>query len=86
MNVEEKIVLKPIGVVNTKAVGKEIRDKNHVSKIILQKNLIEALDGIEDFSHIFVIFWLHKISNRERETLKVHPRARQDIMSCLALG
>ena len=79
MNIEEKIALKPIGIVNTEAVGKEVRNKNHVSKILLNKNLIEALDGIEDFSHIFVIFWLHKISSRERETLKVQPRGRQDM-------
>jgi tRNA-Thr(GGU) m(6)t(6)A37 methyltransferase TsaA len=72
-------VLKPIGVVNTKAVGKEVRDKNRVSKIVLKKDLVEALDGIEDFSHIFVIFWLHKISSRERKILRVHPRGRQDM-------
>jgi tRNA-Thr(GGU) m(6)t(6)A37 methyltransferase TsaA len=73
-----KIDLKPIGFVKTKAVGKEVRDKNLISQIVFREELTEALEGIQDFSHLFVIFWLHKIEKKERETMKVHPRGRQD--------
>ena len=79
MPATEKIELKPIGFVKTKAVGKEVRDRSNVSKIILRQDLAEALDGIEDFSHLFVIFWMHEIPKEERRTMKVHPRGRMDM-------
>jgi tRNA-Thr(GGU) m(6)t(6)A37 methyltransferase TsaA len=75
----EKIELKPIGFVKTKTVGNEVRKRSNVSKIILRQDLIEALDGIGDFSHLFVIFWMHKIPKEERTTMKVHPRGRIDM-------
>jgi len=75
----EKIELKPIGFVKTKAVGKEVRDRSNVSKIILRQDLAEALDGIEDFSHLLIIFWMHEIPKEERRTMKVHPRGRRDL-------
>lgn len=79
MSATEKIELKPIGFVKTKAVGKEVRDRSNVSEIVLREDLAKALDGIEDFSHLFVIFWMHEISNEERRTVKVHPRGREDM-------
>ena len=79
MSAAEKIALKPIGFVKTKAVGKEVRDKGNVSEIVFSEGLAEALDGIEDFSHLFVIFWMHEISEEERRTMKVRPRGRRDM-------
>ncbi|MEJ2271271.1 MAG: tRNA (N6-threonylcarbamoyladenosine(37)-N6)-methyltransferase TrmO [Candidatus Bathyarchaeota archaeon] len=73
------ICLDPIGFVKTKAVGNEVRNKEVISQLILKENLIEALEGLEHFSHLFVIFWLNEISNEDRKTLKVHPRARADM-------
>jgi len=75
----EKIELKPIGFVKTKAVETKVRDRYNVSEIILRKDLTEALNGIKDFSHLFVIFWMHEISREERMTMKVHPRGRGDL-------
>ena len=74
-----KIELTPIGFVTTRAVGKKVRDKNNVSKIVFSEHLTEALNGIEEFSHLFVVFWMHKISTEERKTVKVHPRNRRDM-------
>jgi tRNA-Thr(GGU) m(6)t(6)A37 methyltransferase TsaA len=79
MTTTEKIELKQIGFVKTKAVGKEVKDRSNVSKIVLRQDLTEALDGITDFSHIFVIFWMHEISKEDRKALKVHPRGRGDM-------
>jgi len=73
------IELKPIGFVKTKAIGKEVRDKRNISEIVLHQNLKEALDGLSEFSHLFVIFWMHEISKEERKTRKVHPRGREDM-------
>jgi tRNA-Thr(GGU) m(6)t(6)A37 methyltransferase TsaA len=79
MAFEEVIVLKPIGIVRTEAVGDEVRDKSRISQIVVNSKFAEALEGIEEFSHLFVLFWLNKISNEERKTLKVHPRGRKDM-------
>lgn len=79
MSYNMKIDVKPIGFVKTKAVGKEVRDKSLVSQIVFREELTEALEGIEGFSHIFVLFWLHKIGKKERKMMKVHPQGRKDM-------
>ena len=70
--------VKSIGYVKTKAVGKEVRDKNRLSKIIIFDDYIAALEGIEDFSHIIVLFWLDRIKSK-KSLLKVHPRGRKEL-------
>lgn len=79
MSAEEKIDVKPIGFVKTKAIGKEVRDRGGVSEIVFRKDLVGALEGIEDFSHLFVVFWMHEIPKEERRIIKVHPRGRSDM-------
>jgi tRNA (adenine37-N6)-methyltransferase len=79
MPFQEKILLNPIGYVKTQAVGDEVKDKSRISQIILRDELVEALDGVDGFSHLFVLFWLHEVSNQQRMTLKVHPRGRMDM-------
>jgi len=75
----KKIELKPIGFVKTKAVGNGVRDRRNISQIVLRQDLAQALNGIQDFSHLFVIFWMHEISKEERRMMKVHPRGREDM-------
>ena len=76
---KDKYKLNPIGFVNMKSGRKEVKNRSNVSKIIIREDLTEALEGIEGFSHLFVIFWMHKITNEDRKKLKVHPRGRRDI-------
>ena len=76
---EKRIVLKPIGIVRTGAVGDEVKDKTRLSEIFIECELTSALEGITGFSHVFILFWLHEITGKERKTLKVHPRGRQDL-------
>jgi len=76
---QSKIVLEPIGVVKTTAVGDEVKDKTRISQIVLQPELTGALDGVYGFSHLFVLFWLHEIPREQRKILKVHPRGRKDM-------
>jgi tRNA-Thr(GGU) m(6)t(6)A37 methyltransferase TsaA len=76
---QEKIVLKSIGFVRTEAVGDEVKDKGRISQIVVNRELAEALEGIAEFSHLFVLFWLHEVTSEERKTLKVHPRGREDL-------
>ncbi len=79
MTYGRRILLKPIGFVKTMAVGDEVKNKNRVTDIVLNGELGEALEGIEEFSHLFVLFWLNEITSQERQTLKVHPRGREDL-------
>lgn len=74
-----KICLEPVGFVKTEAVSKEVRDKNVVSKIVFREEFTEALEGVEEFSHLFVLFWLHEMSDEDRRVMKVHPRGRSDM-------
>jgi len=79
MTFQEKIFLNPIGLVKTEAVGDEVKDKSRISQIIIRDELVEALEGVDGFSHLFVLFWLNQISNKQQKTLKVHPRGRMDM-------
>ena len=33
----------------------------------------------EEFSHLFVLFWMHEVSEAARSNMKIHPRGRKDI-------
>ena len=45
-----------------------------ISEIVIDRRLTDALDGLEEFSHIVVLFWMHKTSGEP--ALKVHPRGK----------
>ncbi len=79
MFLSSEICLEPVGFVKTEATGKEVRDKNVVSDIVFREELTEALQGVEEFSHLFVLFWLHEISDEDRNVMKVRPRGRRDM-------
>ena len=79
MSFQERIILNPIGYVKTTAKGEEIKDKASLSQIVLRDDLVEGLSGISDYSHLFVLFYLNQVSSEQRNTLKVHPRGRQDM-------
>ena len=79
MTFQDKIFLNPIGRVKTEAVGDEVKDKSRISQIIVRDELVEALAGVEGFSHLFVLFWLNQVSSKQQMTLKVHPRGRMDM-------
>lgn len=64
-----------IGTVNNSIKTRShFASENVASDIIIIPRYIRALDGIECFSHIIVVFWLHKTKIYERSIMKVHPR------------
>jgi len=79
MSYANKIVLNPIGYVKTPAEDKEVKDKSVLSQIIVRDDLVDGLSGISGFSHLFILFYLNQITVKQRGTLKVHPRGRQDM-------
>jgi len=70
------IRLDSIGLVRTKAHFEELKHGDARSEIIIERKFSKALDGIDKFSHIFVLFWMHETRKFERKLLKVHPRHR----------
>lgn len=74
----EDAAFKPIGYVKTTAVGDEVKDRNRLAQIVLRSDLAEALDGVDDFSHLIVIFHLNQKPDKPL-SLKVHPRGRADL-------
>ncbi len=71
----EPVTLKPIGMVRN-GVREPRRQEwaNVSSDIILRKELTDALNGIEGYSHVIVLFHLHRVSDEERGRTQCHPR------------
>jgi tRNA-Thr(GGU) m(6)t(6)A37 methyltransferase TsaA len=55
------IEMRPIGFVSRASPGENERDRSLVAKVVLNEDLAPALDGIEEWSHIYVIFWLDRV-------------------------
>jgi len=74
-----EIKINPIGVVHNEIKQTGYRDcKDIVSEIEIDKKWTELLDGIEEFSHIIILFWMHAVPDGPRPK-KVHPRGRTDL-------
>ncbi len=48
------------------------------SEIVLKKQYVHGLKGLSDYSHVIVLFWLHRSSNEEPEMI-VHPGNRSHL-------
>ncbi|MEE9378300.1 MAG: tRNA (N6-threonylcarbamoyladenosine(37)-N6)-methyltransferase TrmO [Candidatus Lokiarchaeia archaeon] len=57
------IQINPIGYIERKSILENNKDRSLISKIIINESLTKALDGINDFSHIYIIFWIEKITD-----------------------
>jgi tRNA-Thr(GGU) m(6)t(6)A37 methyltransferase TsaA len=68
--------MRPVGIVRTKASKDEIREKKEGirSEIEIFPQFEEALDGLEGFSHIFVVGYLNQLRAGQVGHLKVQPR------------
>ena len=51
----------------------------NLSQIVIDPEYAGILDGIEDFSHLLVLYWAHKVDDSARELTKVHPIGRKDM-------
>jgi tRNA-Thr(GGU) m(6)t(6)A37 methyltransferase TsaA len=72
--------IKTIGIVKNSV--KEPKDDNLakvVSEIIINKKYEQALDQVDGFSHIIVIYWMNRVTSAKRLKLKVHPKRRKDL-------
>jgi tRNA-Thr(GGU) m(6)t(6)A37 methyltransferase TsaA len=69
------ITLKAIGIVRNEIKQPARCDfKEVVSEIVLDSSLTEALDNLDDFSHIVIIYWMHQSIGPAPK--KVHPKGK----------
>jgi len=73
------MTLKAIGIVRSATKQPTGQDgREIVSDIVIDSSLTEALDGLDGFSHIIVLYWMHQAMSGE-VPLKVRPMGRQGI-------
>ena len=73
-----EMTLRPVGTVSNEIGGKMRHGWGRVESIItIQPELLPLLEGLEDFSHIMVLFWMHQIAGEAPR--KVHPQGREDL-------
>lgn len=53
--------------------------QNNICELVVFPEFESLLDGIEDFSHILVLYWPHLIDPERRKLKKVHPMGRKDM-------
>ena len=53
--------------------------QSSVCELVIFPEWEELLDGLEDFSHILVLYWPHLIEPQRRNLKKVHPMGRKDL-------
>jgi tRNA-Thr(GGU) m(6)t(6)A37 methyltransferase TsaA len=90
-----EMLLKPVGVVKNEVKEPilvaesgdlEWRPKegwhkwqNRVSELVIDSSLAGGLDGIENFSHLLVLYWAHRVLPEGRSFVKVHPMGKKDL-------
>ena len=61
-------------------VREEIRQSYQASsEIIINEDITDILDGIEDYSHLIVLYWAHKVPEQSRLLTQVHPMGRKEM-------
>jgi tRNA-Thr(GGU) m(6)t(6)A37 methyltransferase TsaA len=65
-------------VKSPKQTAKEIKARDLVSELIINPELVELLDGLQDFSHALVLYWPHLLPPEGRSITKVHPMGNKE--------
>ena len=71
------IKIKPLGLARNKVTKPTLPGwKDVVTEIVIDKNYANGLDGIEDYSHVIIVYWM----DQEKEChLKHHPQGKENI-------
>ena len=74
------ITLKAIGVVRN-GINQPPKHgwEEVISDIVIDSSLTEALDNLEEFSHIIVLYWMHQVTTQGQVPTKVHPMGKQEL-------
>jgi len=70
-----EIQFKPIGVIHTKASEAEVREKgDREGELEIYPEFTDGLEGIDGYSHLFVIVYFDRLRPEQIGPLKVKPR------------
>jgi len=50
-----------------------------VSDLVIHPDFEGAVNGLEEFSHLVVLLWMHRLPPEGRSTIKTHPQKRSDL-------
>ncbi len=68
----EKIELAPIGEVRNKARRPMTAGWGGVqSEIILYEEVLDCIQGLDGFSHLIILFWMHEVDDHGRQTKRI---------------
>jgi tRNA-Thr(GGU) m(6)t(6)A37 methyltransferase TsaA len=68
----------PIGVIENDFAEKVPKGwEAALHQVIIDAQWADALEGVEGFSHLYILFWLHEIPGPR--AMRVHPEDRQDL-------
>ncbi len=76
------MTLKAIGVVRNKVgqMPKSGYDWHRiVSDIVVDSSLSDALDNLDEFSHIIVLFWMHQAADTGQPPTRIHPMGKREL-------
>ena len=72
------LTMTPIGTVRNQVKTPIVKGWGKVvSDLVLEERYAEALDGLEDFSHVLVIFWMNQAG--PPKSFKDHVQGRQEL-------
>jgi len=67
-------VFSPVGVVRNAVKESQMFGWENVeSRIVVRRKLVDALDGLEGYSHVIVLFWIDRVPEEERGLTRLHP-------------
>ena len=64
------IEMTAVGFVSRDSPFEDERDRGLISKVVVDEDLTPALDGIESWSHVYVIFWIGKAEQEDDGVLQ----------------
>jgi tRNA-Thr(GGU) m(6)t(6)A37 methyltransferase TsaA len=75
-----EISMRSIGhVISPVKFPRRVKWEDLEAQVVIDPEWAEALEGIEKFSHIWVLFGLHRAAEGRRFTAKVHPMGQKDL-------
>ncbi|MBN2238536.1 MAG: tRNA (N6-threonylcarbamoyladenosine(37)-N6)-methyltransferase TrmO [Dehalococcoidales bacterium] len=77
----EELIIKPVGYVRSPVKESPVEDnwwQDLVSEIVIDESLVDALDQIDYFTYLVILYWIHK-RDRMHIALRINPKGRMDI-------
>jgi tRNA-Thr(GGU) m(6)t(6)A37 methyltransferase TsaA len=76
---EPNLVAKTGDLENRSRITRAKNDREIVSELVIDNDFSGIVDGTEEFSHLLVLYWAHRVSSEGRSLVKGHPMGRKDL-------